>query len=172
MEARPESALSVFDQAQTRLDTMASIHRRLYDPHSADLPLSAYFEGLVKDILEAAGAKNIVCIVEVAPTKFDLARLVTLSLLVNELVTNAVKHGLAGRDSGTVSVRLGHEEQDYILTVEDNGKGMVEQPAASSASLGLTIIRSLAAQLGGEVSWSASGGTTARVAFPARLAPA
>jgi two-component sensor histidine kinase len=45
---------------------------------------------------------------------------------------------------------------------------MLEEPAASSSSLGLTIIRSLAAQLGGEVSWSASGGTTARVAFPAQ----
>jgi len=172
VEARPERALSVFDQAQARLETMARIHRRLYDPQSADLPLPAYFEGLVKDILDAAGAKNIVCVVEVAPAKFDLSRLVTVSLLVNELVTNAVKHGLAGRDSGTVSVRLEHEAQNYVLAVEDNGKGMAEEPAASSASFGLTIIRSLAGQLGGEVSWSASGGTTARVTFPARLAPA
>jgi two-component sensor histidine kinase len=170
--ARPEGALSVFDQAQARLETMARIHRRLYDPESADLPLTAYFQGLVKDILEASGAKNIVCAVEVAPAKFDLARLVTLSLLINEFVTNAVKHGLAGRDSGTVSVRLEHEAQNYVLAVQDNGKGMAAEPAASSASLGLTIIRSLAAQLGGEVSWSASGGTTARVAFPARLPPA
>jgi two-component sensor histidine kinase len=167
VEKKPDSALAVFDQAQARLETMARIHRRLYDPHSADLPLTVYFEGLVKDILEAAGAKNIVCLVEVAPAKFDLARLVTLSLLVNELVTNAIKHGLAGRDSGTVTVRLEQEAQNYVLAVEDNGKGMAEEPAASSASLGLTIIRSLGTQLGGEVSWSANGGTTARVAFPA-----
>ena len=166
VETRPESALAVFDQAQTRLETMARIHRRLYDPQSADLPLTAYFEGLVKDILEAAGAKNIVCVVEVAPAKFELARLVTLSLLINELVTNAIKHGLAGRDSGTVSVRLDRLAGDYVLAVADNGKGMSDS-AASDASLGLTIIRSLAAQLGGDVSWSAAHGTTARVAFPA-----
>jgi two-component sensor histidine kinase len=166
VETRPESALAVFDQAQTRLETMARIHRRLYDPQSADLPLTAYFEGLVKDILEAAGAKHIVCVVEVTPAKFDLARLVTLSLLINELVTNAIKHGLAGRDSGTVSVRLDREADDYVLAIADNGKGMAN-PAASGASLGLTIIRSLAAQLGGDVSWSAAGGTTARVTFPA-----
>ena len=97
-----------------------------------------------------------------AQAKFDLARLVPLSLLVNELVTNALKHGLAGREIGTVSVRLEHEA--HRLAVTDNGKGMAE-PAAPG--LGLTIIRSLAAQLGGDVSWSASGGTTARVAFPA-----
>jgi two-component sensor histidine kinase len=167
IERKPESALAVFDQAQTRLETMARIHRRLYDPQSADLPLTAYFEGLLKDILEAAGAKNIVCVVEVVPAKFDLARLVTLSLLINELVTNAVKHGLAGRQSGTISVRLEHEADSYVLAVEDDGKGMADQPAASGASLGVTIIRSLAAQLGGDVSWSGSGGTRARIAFPA-----
>jgi two-component sensor histidine kinase len=165
VEAKPESAVAVFDQAQNRLETMARIHRRLYDPQSADLPLTAYFDGLVKDILDAAGARNIVCVVEVAPAKFELARLVTLSLLVNELVTNAIKHGLAGRDSGTISVRLEHEAENYVLAVEDNGKGMAEEPAASGGSLGLTIIRSLAAQLGGEVSFAASGGTTARVTF-------
>jgi two-component sensor histidine kinase len=167
VQARPDTALAVFDQAQARLETMARIHRRLYDPQSADLPLSAYLEGLVKDILEAAGAKNIACTVEAAPVKFDLARLVTLSLLINELVTNAVKHGLAGRDSGTISVRLQHEADSYVLTVADNGKGMAQEPAGSEASLGLTIIRSLAAQLGGEASWAAIGGTTARVSFPA-----
>ena len=167
VEKKPESALAVFDQAQTRLETMARIHRRLYDPESADLPLTAYFEGLVKDILEASGAKNIVCVVEVVPTKFDLARLVTLSLLINELVTNAVKHGLAGRESGTISVRLEHEADSYVLAVEDNGKGMADERAGSGVSLGLTIIRSLAAQLGGDVNWSGSGGTRARVAFPA-----
>lgn len=172
VETKPESALPVFDQAQNRLETMARIHRRLYDPHSADLALTAYFEGLVKDILEAAGAKNILCVVEMAPAKFDLTRLVTLSLLVNELVTNAIKHGLAGRDSGTVSVRLRQEAQNYVLAVEDNGKGMTEEPAESGGSLGLTIIRSLATQLGGEVSWVVSGGTTARVAFPAGFAAA
>ena len=168
VETKPDSALTVFDQAQNRLETMARIHRRLYEPLSADLPLTAYFEGLVKDILGAAGAKNIACVVEVVPVRFDLTRLVTLSLLVNELVTNAIKHGLAGRDSGTVSVRLKHEAQNYILAVEDDGKGMAEEPAASSGSLGLTIIRSLVTQLGGEVSWSSCGGTTARVAFPER----
>jgi two-component sensor histidine kinase len=167
VEADPQRALAVFDQAQTRLDIMARIHRRLYDPQIADLPLTVYFEGLVKDILEAAGAKNIVCVVEVTPAKFELARLVTLSLLINELVTNAIKHGLAGREAGTISVSLQPEAQSYILSVRDNGKGMEEMPAAAG-SLGLTIIRSLATQLGNEVSWIASGGTTVRVAFPAQ----
>lgn len=169
VEASPESAVAVFDQAQVRLETMARIHRRLYDPQIADLPLTVYFDGLVNDILEAAGAKNIVCVVEVTPAKFELARLVTISLLINELVTNAVKHGFAGREGGTISVRLAREVQNCVLAVHDNGKGMTGEPAASGGSLGLTIIRSLAAQLGGQVSWSTSAGTTARVAFPAQF---
>ncbi len=102
IEANPESGLSIIEQAQLRLETMARIHRRLYDPKIVDLPLSSYLETLAKDVLEASGAKNIVCVVEVAPVKLELSRLVTLSMLINELMTNALKHGFAGRDAGTI----------------------------------------------------------------------
>jgi two-component sensor histidine kinase len=167
--ADPQRAAVLLEQAQSRLDTMARIHRRLYDPQIVDLPLTTYLEGLAQDILEAAGAKNIICVVEVVPAKLELPRLVTLSLLINELMTNALKHGFAGRDSGTITVRLDRAADALVLQVQDNGKGLVDEPSGEG-SLGMTIIRSLAAQLGGEVSWFSGGGTTARLAFshPAR----
>ena len=165
--ANPERGISILEQAQGRLETMARIHRRLYDPKIVDLPLTTYLEGLAKDILEAAGATNIVCVVEVVPVKLELPRLVTLSMLINELVTNSLKHGFADREGGTISVRLDREaERLLVLSIRDDGRGFVgDMPA--EGSLGMTIIRSLASQLGGEVTWSGAVGTTARVAFPA-----
>jgi two-component sensor histidine kinase len=165
IEARPESAFALLDQAQARLETMARIHRRLYDPEVLDRSLTTYFEALVRDILEAAGAKNIAYTVEVAPAQFDLSRLVILSLLMNELVTNAIKHGLAGREHGTVAVKLDRQGDQFLLTVGDDGLGMPAS-AVEESSLGMAIIRSLAAQLGGEVTWSSGPGTTATVLFP------
>ena len=49
--------------------------------------------------------KNIVCVGEVAPVKLELPRLVTLSMLINELMTNSLKHGFAGQDAGTISIK-------------------------------------------------------------------
>ena len=167
IEASPERGISILDQAQGRLETMARIHRRLYDPGIVDLPLTTYLEGLAKDILQAAGAKNIVCVVEIVPVKLELPRLVTLSLLINELITNSVKHGFASRESGSISVKLDREVgRLLVLSIRDDGRGFVgDMP--TQWSLGMTIIRSLATQLGGEVTWSCASGTTARVAFPA-----
>jgi len=163
VEAQPETGAAVIDDAERRLQIMARTHRRLYDPEIANQPLSVYLEGLAKDALEASGASNIVCVVEVPPVRFDLSRLVTLSLLINELITNAVKHGFDDSRSGTISIRL-----DYVLSVADNGRGFAEaSSAASSSTLGMTIIRSLASQLGGEIKWSNARGTAAQLAFPA-----
>ncbi len=166
VEAHPERAAFLLEQAQSRFDTMGRIHRRLYDPEMANVPLTNYLEALAKDILEAAGARNIVCVVQVAPAKLELTRLMTLSLLVNELMTNSLKHGLEGRDSGTISMKLDREAEALVLQIHDDGKGFAGE-SSGEGSLGMMIIRSLAAQLGGEITWSRAGGTTARLAFPA-----
>jgi len=146
---------------------MARIHRRLYDPESVRMPLGRYFEGLCQEILEATGAKNVVCLVEVPPVTFDINRLMAISLLVNEAITNSVKHGFAGREGGTVSIRLDLDAADrYALTIEDDGIGLAPGIAAPDG-LGSSIMRGLAAQLGGEITFSGVRGMTTRIVFPA-----
>jgi two-component sensor histidine kinase len=86
-------------------------------------------------------------------------------MLINELMTNSLKHGFAGRDAGTISIKLEREsERRLILSIRDDGRGFASEKP-SEDSLGMTIIRSLASQLGGQVTWSGASGTTARVAF-------
>jgi two-component sensor histidine kinase len=152
------------EAAQNRLELMARIHRRLYDPHALSMPLSEYFEGLCGEILEATGAKNVVCIVEVSPVAFDLRRLMILSLLLNEIVTNSVKHAFVNRPKGTISIRLDRDAGRYALTVKDDGRGLTPSPAKG---LGFNIIENLAGQISGVVTVSGDAGVTTRVVFPA-----
>jgi len=161
-----DNADAILSEAEKRLETMARVHRRLYDPSIVTTPLSEYLEALGSDILEAAGAKHIDFIVDVPPVTFTLSRLVTLSLLINEVVTNSVKHGFAGRSRGTIKVFLGREGETYVLLIADDGNGMAEDATEDNgASLGMLIIRSLASQLNGELSWLRESGTTARIVF-------
>jgi two-component sensor histidine kinase len=161
----PGNAAAAFDQAQTRLEVMSRIHRRLCDPEDAQRPLTSYLKGLVKDALHITDARNIVCILEVARIDLALARRMLLSLLVHELVMNALKHAFGGRQAGTILLKLVCEEKNVVLSVQDNGAGFAPSPHGK-ASLGIKIIHSLAAQLGGDVTWECLGGTTVRVAFP------
>ncbi len=148
----PGSASFALDEAQSRIETMSRIHRRLYDPASVDLPVAEYFQEICTDLLQATGARNIVCLVDMPAVRLDIARLTTLSLLVTELVTNSLKHAFA-EEGGTITLKLERlDPQRLTLTVSDNGRGV---PAGvditASKGLGTRIVQSLAAQLGGEV---------------------
>lgn len=148
----PASASSALDEAQSRIETMSRIHRRLYDPASLDQPVAQYFQEICSDLLEATGARNIVCLVDMPAITLDIARLTTLSLLVTELVTNSLKHAFA-ESGGTITLKLERLDPARLaLTVSDNGRGLPEGPAlAQTKGLGTRIVQSLATQLGGEI---------------------
>lgn len=165
----PTQAVRALEEAQARVETMSRIHRRLYDPASVDLPVGEYFQELCTELLDAAGAKKIVCRVDVPAITLDIKRLVTLSLLVTEVVTNSLKHAFPESRKGAIAISLERlDSERYALTIRDDGRGI---PAGydpkTSKSLGLRIIQSLAAQLGGDVTFAGQDGvgTTTRLTF-------
>lgn len=169
--ADPAAMLTALDDARVRLDTMSRIHRYLYDPASVTRPVGAFFQDLCANLLEAAGATDVRITIDMPPVQFDLTRLTPLSLIVVEVITNALKHAFPdGR--GTIALRLVQDGDRMVLTVADDGKGMAPGAAPGLApgdggSLGLKIITSLATQIGGTISYEAGQGTTARIAFDA-----
>jgi two-component sensor histidine kinase len=165
IEADASRALPVMEQAEERLRTVAQIHRRLYDPAIIDQPLQAYLEALTSDVIEAAGVRNVRCSVQVEQIQLELPRLVTLSLLLNEVMTNSLKHAFDADKPGRIDVTLTRDGDRITLTIRDDGKGVSQE--MPEGSLGLTIIRSLASQLGGDIEWTSAGGTTARLVFRA-----
>jgi len=171
LESDPSAAERVFESAQSRLDTMARIHRRLYSPDSIGLPISEFFEGLCADILMSRGVQNVNCVVKAPQVTFDLERLVALGLLINEMVTNSVKHAFTDGEGGTISLTLEEDAgEQFTLTVKDDGKGL---PAGvdfvNGGSLGGRIMNSLAVQLRGDLLWiEQQHGTAARLVFPVR----
>ena len=167
--ADPTTASSALDEAAKRIGIMSSIHRRLYDPASAELPIHQYFDELGTDLLRAAKKQaNVQFNVDAAAVKLDRDRLMTLSLLVSELVTNSLKHGFAGRPGGNIWLTLHPFDGDKLeLTVRDDGNGMpADYDPLSSNGLGTLITQALSQQLNGTLHIEGQGGTTARLVFP------
>jgi two-component sensor histidine kinase len=145
---------------------MARIHRRLYDPAGVLIPLTQYFQSLCTDVLEASGAKNVVCVVNATHADLDPQRMLTVSLLVTEAITNSVKHAFANQEQGTITVEFDRHDGGYAVTVRDSGPGLPPDfQAENSQSLGFKIMRSLASQLGGQLTFTGPGMTT-RLVFP------
>jgi two-component sensor histidine kinase len=94
-------------------------------------------------------------------------RAIPIGLIVNELVTNAVKYGFPGEATGTVTVTLKRLPGELRLTVADDGQGL--DPRRPDSGLGGRLVDRLAQQLGGQVERkSDSRGTAVQLIFPSR----
>ncbi|MEJ0058592.1 MAG: histidine kinase dimerization/phosphoacceptor domain -containing protein [Terricaulis sp.] len=158
------------EEASSRLRAMSRIHRQLYDPANADRAFGPLIEDLCHELLEATGAKNIVCRVDVPPIALSMDRVVALTLIVNEALTNTIKHAFPDGRAGTI--RIGLERlsgNELSLVISDNGKGLPDGfDLAAAQSLGMRIFHALANQLGGVLSFvDTRPGAELRVRFAA-----
>jgi len=140
--------------AQARVESIARAHRHLYrgggSPDTIDVRsyLSELCEALAESLFLRA-AITLSCSAESAPMPRD--RVVSMGLIVNELVTNAVKHAFAGRDVGTIQVAFRGAGDGWILEVRDDGVGMTEEALENGreGGLGQRLVDAFARQAGG-----------------------
>jgi PAS domain S-box-containing protein len=145
-----------FEDCQRRVRTMALIHEKLY--RSANLSTIDFGEHL----REIAGmfsqaysdtARRVATEVHADPVTLDMDTAVPLGLIVNELVTNALKHGFPDGRSGRLSISLTDTGEKLTLRVSDDGVGLPENfSATESGSLGMKLVRSLSRQIRAELS--------------------
>jgi len=164
--ADPAAAPAIFEDAIQRLEAMSRLHRRIHDPAALDRPLQAYLGDLCADLVEGSGAEGVVCRVEADDVRLDLQRLTALSMIVNEVMTNSLKHAFRGRAGGTITIDLRRlPDGRCAMTLADDGPGLPADPDPSG--LGTKIVRGLAAQLNGTVSTPPGPGAATRVEFSA-----
>lgn len=156
--------------ALARVESIARAHHHLYRGNSASpgtVDMASYLRELCSALSEALflrGAITLDCHSEHAAIPRD--RAVTVGLIINELVTNAVKHAFAGRDAGAISVHFAAAEPGWQLRVADNGVGM---PAATrtkgrEGGMGHRLVDAFARQAHGSVATeSTPAGTTVTV---------
>jgi two-component sensor histidine kinase/ligand-binding sensor domain-containing protein len=159
----------VLRDAENRVRSLAAIHEMLYQSNNlAAIDFKPYIEGLVSRLTNAFGLPGISCSVNVQNVYLEVGRAIPCALIVNELVTNSLKHAFPHKKGGKIFVSL---EQtggaDYRLVVTDDGVGAAQPPDPESATtLGLSLIGVLSSQLGGTIAMSFKGGTTCTVTFP------
>lgn len=165
-EVTDEKAQQALNEAATRLALIAKIHRRLHDPAGSQRRFGPFIEELCRDVLEAAGASNVVCLVSATEATVPPDKLIPVALIVTELISNALEHGLAGGSRGTIRIDLTPEGTDQVLTVADDGKGLPPDFSLETASgLGLRIVQALSRQIDGRFAMEGGNGTTCRIVF-------
>ena len=164
------AARAIFSQSQNRVQSIALVHERLYE--SADLShvnFGKYLSVLLDNIFDThdAASRGLSKIIDVGDANLTVDVAIPCGLIVNELVTNALKHAFPGGRTGTVRVSLrGSSNGALDLTVEDDGVGM--PPAIdprNTVSLGLDLVVTFAEQLNAEMTVVRERGTCFRFRF-------
>lgn len=162
-------ARAALSEASARLILIAKLHRKLHDP-STELDFKTFLEDLCEDVRLASGVDCVSCKVT-APDGIALPndKAVPIALIVTELLSNSLEHGLAGRTDGTLGLDLrphGEHPELMLLTVRDDGGGLPDGFDVEKAnSLGLRIVRSLAQQIGAKLEMLSDHGAICRLAF-------
>ncbi|NBF39634.1 MAG: hypothetical protein GVY14_04405 [Spirochaetes bacterium] len=173
-----ESTRAVLADARNRVGAMVVVHQSLHQAGRLDrVDIAMFLEELVDQLVEglAADRAGFRHEVDAEHVEVEPKTLVPLGLVVNELVTNALQHGL--QDAGEsparlrVSLRKRAGQESYELEVSDTGNGLPEGFSIDRGdSLGLSLVKSLVRdQLRGQFSISSDGGTRALAVFDAAL---
>ena len=162
------------EQAMRRVATIASVHEFLSKGLNESVKFDDLMDRQFRLIVEIASPGQRVQTVREGEFGMLPAELATpLSLVINELATNAVEHGLAGRDGRVCLVAerfVGNDRQQWLrVTVSDNGHGMPAEKI--NEGLGLQIVRTLVtSELRGEIQWTQAGGQGTKVIIEMPLA--
>lgn len=157
-----------------RIETLGTLHRRLHQSDDvAQVAIADVVADIVADLLGAAGRPDVAVTLDLAPLRLPAEAAAPVALIVNELVTNALKHAFPARP-GRLTVRLGRDGDREIVEVADDGPGMPatapQGTAPEGTAFGTTIVRMLARQLRAGLDWvpAAPRGTRVILSLPAR----
>ncbi|UEM01508.1 ATP-binding protein [Skermanella rosea] len=161
---------SSLQKSVDRVHAMSLVHHLLYSSKElTDVDFATYLGELAANLQSAYGTENQVRLeIDVGRSWFPLNRAIPLCLIVNEMMSNAFKHAFPHGRAGTLRIRLREEEGAFELLIEDDGVGLPDGfDPAGGKGLGMQIIRSLAAQLEGAVTFGPSegGGSAFRLTF-------
>ncbi|MEC3909210.1 PAS domain-containing protein [Sphingobium sp. CR2-8] len=150
-----------------RIDALATVHRRLYQSDDVTrFDLGAFTENLVSDVLGASGRTDIDVETDIEPVEIPSGQAAALGLVLNEVLTNAMKHAFVDGRSGRLHVAAKPLGDTASIIITDDGPG-IESGTPGSGGLGAALIKRLSRQVGAQVVWDdAAPGTRVTISFP------
>jgi two-component sensor histidine kinase/sensor domain CHASE-containing protein len=164
-----EQAREAYADSIRRVRSMALVHEKLYDtPDLAQVDFREYLTSVTEDLGRSIFREGITLHVEAERIMLGIDIAVPCGLLANELVSNALKHAFTARARGAVGLRFMRLSPSSVqLEVWDDGVGMPpETDFRDMHSMGMSIIKTLVAQLDGNIAYDGIHGSKFTFVFP------
>lgn len=159
-QIKDSAALDALREGQNRVKSMALIHQNLYqDETLTSIELQDYVSKLIDSLFYSYNIESdrIKLVKEIDPIRMDVDTLIPLGLILNELLTNALKYAFPDGRKGRIKISLKEKEDTLYLTVEDNGIGMPDK--IREDSFGQRMVSSFANKLNAKIEITSQNGT-------------
>lgn len=145
----------LFSELQSRIKSIALVHEKLYSTSTfSDIDLSVYIKELTQMIAQSyrSNQREITVVHDLDEMNVDIISAVPIGLICNELINNAFKHAFNNSDDGKIVISLKKKGRDTVLSILDTGGTLPDDfTVEDQTSLGMTLIKTLAKQLGGKI---------------------
>jgi two-component sensor histidine kinase len=167
-----QATLEIFRESQNRVKSMALVHEKLYKSQDfARINFAEYTESLTSYLFKAYpfNRDKITLELNLDEVTLNIDTAIPCGLIVNELVSNSLKHAFPNNQSGTIRISMfADETQHFNLIVEDNGVGFPpDWNLKQSQSLGVQLVHVLTKQIKGKLELDNRLGSRFCVCFPA-----
>jgi two-component sensor histidine kinase len=172
--ATQDDVKAALTNAMGRVAAVAQVHRRLYTSHDLNsVMLNQYLDSLLEDLRRSAqGNRMSRLTLKADPVEIDPDRAVSIGIIVNELVMNAVKYAYPD-GPGPIHVELKTDGDELVLSISDDGVGLAARSDPRSTGMGQRIVNAMAAKLDASVERDpAHAGTRMVMRFRRCAAPA
>lgn len=162
---------SLLEESQNRIRAMALVHERLYRSASlSKIEFSDYITSIANELhtsFTSARVGEINLILKLQKVDIDVTQAVPCGLLINELISNSLKHAFPEGVGGTIIITLEEKSPTKVyLSIEDNGIGMPSEVMLGKVNtLGIQIVKTLANQLGANLVCTSTTGTSWIIEF-------
>jgi len=165
-----ESIHEIFNDAQNRVLTMSLVHEKLYKANDfSSVDICEYINDLVDSIASSHyfDKEKVQININVQPTSINLDTLIPIGLIINELLTNSLKHAFHDRKKGRIEILFKKDiNARLMLCVSDDGIGIPDNLEIEEiTTLGLRLVQTLVTQINGELSISNQSGSRFCIAF-------
>jgi two-component system, sensor histidine kinase PdtaS len=165
-----EAAQRAITESQNRVQALALIHQKLYHQNNvSDVNMKEYISELITYLNDfySTNENSILISHETDEIILDVSQAIPVGLILNEAITNAIKHAFKERNNGAIHVSFNFTgRQNLKLEVTDNGIGLTMSAGnKNSSSLGMILIKGLIRQLNGELTIGQKNGLSITVQF-------
>jgi len=170
-KAKNKKFSAMFKESQNRINAMSLVHEKLYRSRNlADIDFGQYVKSFIDTLSESydIGVNKILITTKIENISFDLENAIPCGLIINELVSNALKYAFPDGREGKIKITLNSiTEEDLELIVKDNGIGLPKEFDINNIdTLGLELTKSIVEhQLDGEIKIDQLNGTLFHIIF-------